>query len=166
MGGSDDDDEERPLAVVGLRPPEEDAFETYDLVGRRNEQEPDDEVTVTFKGEPAPGESLETFPDQAYISYVKQTTAFGALGGAGMHGVVGVFAVLAAANGVSVPAIAVDGALDVAVGVVVVLLGLHAAVAVVVQAVAQLWSAGVHISSTVITILLTSIAISITIQIN
>lgn len=57
----------------------------FTFLGGEGEQEPDDEVTVTFKGEPAPGESLETFPDQAYISYVKQTTAFGALGGAGMQ---------------------------------------------------------------------------------
>jgi hypothetical protein len=49
--------------------------------------EPEDEVTVTFKGEPESGTKLKVEHDQAMISYLKESNSgvFGALGGAGMQ---------------------------------------------------------------------------------
>ena len=50
--------------------------------------EPDDEVTVTFKGEPEEGGMLHTEPDVAYVSYIKHSAAnsmLGAVGDAGMQ---------------------------------------------------------------------------------
>ena len=45
--------------------------------------EPDDEVTVTFKGEPEEGGSLHVEPDVAYVSYVKHSVANSVLGAVG-----------------------------------------------------------------------------------
>jgi hypothetical protein len=51
------------------------------------EQQPDDEVTVTFKGPPEPGTTnLDVEPDQAYVSYVKHTNSASILGHVGDAG--------------------------------------------------------------------------------
>ena len=50
--------------------------------------QPDDEVTVTFKGAPEAGDKLHVEPDQAYVSYVKASSTssvLGAFGDAGMQ---------------------------------------------------------------------------------
>lgn len=57
------------------------------LGGADGEQQPDDEVTVTFKGAPAPGTTnLDVEPDQAYVSYVKHTSSASILGHVGDAG--------------------------------------------------------------------------------
>lgn len=48
--------------------------------------QPEDEVTVTFKGEAEAGEKLSVAPDSAYVSYVKQSAASSALGAVGDAG--------------------------------------------------------------------------------
>ena len=45
--------------------------------------QPEDEVTVTFKGAPESGEALHVEPDSAYISYVKRASASSVLGHVG-----------------------------------------------------------------------------------
>lgn len=50
------------------------------------DEQPDDEVTVTFKGMTTAGERLRVEPDQTMVSYLKETTSkFGALGDAAMQ---------------------------------------------------------------------------------
>jgi hypothetical protein len=57
------------------------------LGGSDGEQQPDDEVTVTFKGPPEPGTTnLDVEPDQAYVSYVKHTNSASILGHVGDAG--------------------------------------------------------------------------------
>ena len=56
------------------------------LAPAEGEVEPDDEVTVTFKGAPEAGERLKVDADASMMSYVKEsTTAFGAVGDAAMN---------------------------------------------------------------------------------
>ena len=56
------------------------------LAPAESDAEPDDEVTVTFKGTPETGEKLRVDGDQSMMSYVKESaTAFGAVGDAAMN---------------------------------------------------------------------------------
>ena len=47
------------------------------------QNEPEDEVTVTFKGEPEEGGALKVVPDSAYVSYIKHSHAKSVLGAVG-----------------------------------------------------------------------------------
>ena len=59
----------------------------FSFLGGESLGDPEDEVTVTFKGAPEAGEKFKVAEDQAYVSYMKESSskAFGALGGAGMQ---------------------------------------------------------------------------------
>ena len=58
----------------------------FTFLGGEGDQQPEDEVTVTFKGEPEKGTNLDVEPDQAYVSYVKHTAATSILGHVGDAG--------------------------------------------------------------------------------
>lgn len=55
------------------------------LAPAEGESQPEDEVTVTFKGAPEAGHSLKVDADPAMISYIKETAALPAIGDAAMQ---------------------------------------------------------------------------------
>ena len=55
----------------------------FSYLGGDGIEEPEDEVTVTFKGAPEEGEKLIVIPDQAYVSYVKANSGKSVLGAFG-----------------------------------------------------------------------------------
>uniref|UniRef100_A0A7S2NRX2 Uncharacterized protein n=1 Tax=Haptolina brevifila TaxID=156173 RepID=A0A7S2NRX2_9EUKA len=55
------------------------------LAPSEGDAQPDDEVTVTFKGIPEPGDALKVDADPAMVSYIKETAALPAVGDAAMQ---------------------------------------------------------------------------------
>jgi hypothetical protein len=68
-----------------LAPLEDGDSQANDKVTETRDVEPDDEVTVTFKAAPEDGSTFKVDADPGMVSYIKETTKFGAVGDAAMQ---------------------------------------------------------------------------------